>query len=301
MPYSLLGGHALGFDLARLARGRQAAAVLRTALTADVADLDAWAAQHPGAAARSSQVRAAARADERAATVRSVLPLAGAAVEEAVTTGASTLLRRLETSLLGDSHALDHFVRRELLGWTWIHAGQMSVQDPTASAAADVLSDAAVSGFLGDRLDAGVRRAMVAPYLRADLPTRDETASTGMGRLDRVLDQLADGDEAVRAAWRRVVDENRLRTAEWAPAMHQASWAVSMAGRLRLACDAQLAGVIAFQLAGLTPRDAAYGVWNAISGVLQAVAIADLLPATASTVLLRPWHLVYGEGPVFGA
>ena len=35
MPYSLVGAHALGFDLARLARGRQAAAVLRTALTAD--------------------------------------------------------------------------------------------------------------------------------------------------------------------------------------------------------------------------------------------------------------------------
>ena len=300
MPYSRVGGHARGFDLARLGRGRQSAAVLRTALTADVADLDRWATHHPGAVARSSWLRAAAKADARAATVRSVLPLAGAAVEEAVTTGASTLLRRLENSLLGDTHALDHFVRHELLDWTWIHAGPMSVQDPTASAAADVLSDAATSGYLGDRLDAGVRRAMVAPYLRADLRTRDETASTGMARVDRVLDRLSSGDEAVRAAWRRVVDEQRQRTAEWAPAMHQASWAVSMAGRLRLACDAQLAGVIAFQLSGLTPRDASYGVWNAVSGVLQAVVIADLLPATTSAVLLRPWHLVYGEGPLSG-
>ena len=230
-----------------------------------------------------------------------MLPLAGAAVEEAVTTGASTLLRRLETSLLGDAHTLDHFIRHDLLDWTWIHSGPMSVQDPTASAAADVLADAATSGYLGDRLDAGVRRAMVVPYLRADLPTRDETASTGMARVDRVLDRLSAGDESVRSAWRRVVDEQRIRTAEWAPAMHQASWAASMSGRLRLACDVQLAGVIAFQLAGLTPRDAAYGVWNAVSGVLQAVVMVDLLPTTAASVLVRPWHLVYGEGPISGS
>lgn len=301
MPYSLVGGHALGFDLARLGRGRQAAAVLRTALTADVADLDRWATHHPGAVARSSWLRATARADARAETVRNVLPLAGAAVEEAVTTGASTLLRRLETSLLGDTHTLDHFIRHDLLDWTWIHSGPMSVQDPTASAAADVLADAATSGYLGDRLDAGVRRAMVVPYLKAELPTRDETAATGMARVDRVLDRLSAGDESVRSAWRRVVDEQRLRTAQWAPAMHQASWAASMSGRLRLACDVQLAGVIAFQLAGLTPRDAAYGVWNAVSGVLQAVVMVDLLPATAASVLVRPWHLVYGEGPISGS
>ena len=299
MPYSLVGAHALGFDLARLARGRQAAAVLRTALTADAADLDRCAAQHPGAVIRGPWLQATARADARAATVRSVLPLAGEAVEEAVTTGASTLLRRLETSLLGDTHALDHFLRHDVLDWTWLHSGPMAVQDPTASTAADVLADAAISGFLGDRLDAGVRHAMVTPYLRADLPTRDETASTGMARLDRVLDRLADSDESARAAWRRVVDEQRLRTAEWAPAMHQASWAVSMADRLRLACDAQLAGVIAFQRGGLTPRDAAYGVWNAVSGVIQAVVVADLLPARTSAVLMRPWHLVHGsDGPL---
>ncbi|HEY0950081.1 hypothetical protein [Nocardioides sp.] len=300
MPYSLVGAHALGFDLARLVSGRQAAAVLRTALTADSTDLDQWAAQHPGAVARSDWLRATTRADARAETVRSVLPLAGAAVEEAVTTGASTLLRRLETSLLGDTRTLDHFVRHDLLDWTWIHSGPMSVQDPTASAAADVLADAAVSGYLGARLDPGVRRGMVTPYLRADLPTRDETASTGMARVDRVLDRLSSADESVRAEWRRVVDEQRLRTAEWAPAMHQASWACSMSGRLRLACDVQLAGVIAFQLAGLTPRDAAYGVWNAVSGVLQAVVMIDLLPSKAAAVLVRPWHLVYGEGPISG-
>ena len=75
--------------------------------------------------------------------------------------------------------------------------------------------------------------------------------------------------------------------------MHQATWALSITERLRLACDAQLAGVIAFGRAGFTARDASYGVWNALSGVLQASAVGDLLSADDADVLRRPWRAVY--------
>ena len=44
---------------------------------------------------------------------------------------------------------------------------------------------------------------------------------------------------------------------------------------------------------GFTPRDAAYGVWNAIVGVLQARVVGDLLPSAEAYVLLRPWRAVH--------
>ena len=171
----------------------------------------------------------------------------------------------------------------------------MAVQDPVASDAADVLSDAAACGYLRGRLADDVRRAMAAPYVLAGLPARDETMPTSLVEVDLRLEVLAAADEEVRRAWREVVDRLRAHTARWAPAMHQATWALSLAGRLRLACDAHLAGVIAFHRAGFTARDAAYGVWNALAGVLGAGAVGDLLPAADAEVLLRPWREVYGN------
>ena len=168
------------------------------------------------------------------------------------------------------------------------------MQDPAAAEAADVLADAAFAGYLRGRLPEDARRAMAVPFLRAGVPSRDATVPTGVPDVDEVLTVLAGADDAVRRRWRQVVDDLRTHTAEWAPAMHQATWALSLTDRLRLACDAQLAGVIAFNRAGFSARDAAYGVWNAFSGVLQASAVGDLLPGPETDVLLRPWREVYG-------
>lgn len=282
MPYSVVGGPALGFDLARLAGGDQVAAVLRAALAAGPDELDRLAACHPGATARADWTRAWA-----------ATPV-GAALDHGAG-GETALLRRLETSLLGDVHALDRFVRRDLLDRTWLHSGPVAVQDPVASEAADVLVDAAVSGYLRGQLTDDDRRAMATPFVRAGLPSRDHGTPTGVVDVDRLLDVLGGSDEPVRRAWREVVDRLRLHTAQWAPAMHQATWALSMTERLRLSCDVHLAGVLAFRRGGFTARDAAYGVWNALAGVLQATAVGDLLPATETDALLRPWRAVYGE------
>jgi hypothetical protein len=238
--------------------------------------------------------QAAEPGDEVFGGLGQALALAGDALEEAAA-GETKLLRRLEAGLLGDANALDRLVRHELLDWTWLHSGSLSVQDPVAAEAADVLSDAALCGYLRDRLPESARRAMAVPFLRAGVPSRDATVATGVPEVDQVLAVLAGADDGVRRRWRQVVDELRTHTTQWAPAMHQATWALSLTERLRLACDAQLAGVIAFDRAGFTAKDASYGVWNSLSGVLQASAVGDLLSAADADVLLRPWREVYGS------
>jgi len=292
VPYSVVGAPALAFDLARLPGGDQVAGVLRSALTATADDVERLAAAHPGLPARSTWLRVRDVAISTTENVADVLSLAGRALDEAAA-GETRLLRRLETGLLGDVDALDRIIRRELLDWTWVHSGELAVQDPAAAEAADVLADAAFAGYLRGRLPEDARRAMAVPFLRAGVPSRDATVPTGIADVDEVLTVLAGADDAARRRWREVVDDLRTHTAEWAPAMHQATWALSLTDRLRLACDAQLAGVIAFRRAGFEARDAAYGVWNAISGVLQASAIGDVLPAADADVLLRSWRAVY--------
>lgn len=296
MPYSVVGAPALAFDLARLSGGDQVSGVLRAALTAGSDDLERLSASHPGMTTRTTwqQVRdRALETDEESGWLGDALTHAGDALEQAAG-GETKLLRRLETGLLGDAPALDRFVRYEILDWTWLHSGELSVQDPIAAEAADVLADAALGGYLRDRLPEAARRAMAVPFLRAGVPSRDATVPTGVPEVDEVLAVLSNADENVRRRWRGVVDELRTNTNQWAPAMHQATWALSLTERLRPACDAQLAGVIAFGRAGFTAKDAAYGVWNALSGVLQASSVGDVLPTADADVLLRPWRRVYG-------
>jgi len=296
MGYSVIGAPALGFDLARLPGGSQVAEVLRVAIAAGPETVERLADAHPGAGAREQWRRACLEPAAATDSLRDALPLAGAAIEEAAA-GETALLRRLETSLLGDAAALDRLVRHELLDWTWLSTGSVAVQDPAASLAADVLVDAATSAYLREEQPGDLRRAMAAPYVRAAVTGADDSGAltTGVPEVDDRLTTLAGTDGPTREAWRRVVDELRVHTAQWAPAMHQATWALSLSERLRTACDAQLAGVVAFDRGGFTAHDAAYGAWNAWAGVLQATTVSDLLSATDAAVLLRPWHAVHGN------
>jgi hypothetical protein len=295
MPYSHLGAPALGFDLVRLDAGERVATVLRSGLAVGASDLDGLAAAHPGAAARESWTASWQRLDPaHGRALRDVLPLAGEAISGAAE-GDTRLLRRLELSLVGDSPALERFVRREVLDWTWVTSGSTAVQDPAATPAADVLSDAAVSAYLQEHLATDVRRAMAAPLLRSGLTLTSSPGGTGVPLVDERLEVLAGADDSARQRWRVTVDRLRLTTGEWAPAMHQAAWALVTSERLRLATDVQLAGVQAFRRGGFSPQDAAYGVWNAVAGSLQAGVVADLLPAAVEQVLTRPWRSVYEE------
>ncbi|RLV48799.1 hypothetical protein D9V37_13845 [Nocardioides mangrovicus] len=199
-------------------------------------------------------------------------------------------LRLLESSLLGDVPQLDRFVRHDVLDWA-----AEAVSAPVASRAADVLVAAAAPAY-ADGVTDHWRRLAVTGFLGAEIEHADETMPTGHARLDQLLAEVAAADIAAREAWRQAVTQMQVWTTRWAPAMHEATWALHLTDRLRLAADAQLAAVLAFRSGGFNAHDAAYGVWNALSGLVHATLADDLL-ADEHRARLTLVHRLVGTGP----
>ncbi len=300
MAYSLVRASELACDLVRLPHGAEVAQVLRTALACDAVAVADLSARHPGPhrVHRWGQVLAAGAGGSPRTEVLLAAVDADAVVDRARSGDrppSTATVDRLGRALLGDVAAVDRVLRHEVLDWTWLGSGDLCVQDPEASRACDVLADAAASAYCSWRLDDATRRSMLAPYLAA---RTCEPQQTGHEVVDAALHHLARTDEAGRRDWREVVLELRPAAVAWAPAMHEAAWALSLAGRVRLAADVQLAAATAFVAAGFTPSDAARGVWDTVSGSVQALLCVDLLPARHADVLLAAWRRVHGSGPV---
>ena len=300
MTYSLVSAGSLGFDLARLPGGTGTTQVLLDALACDDADLAALAAAHPGPGRAERWARVLGAGQEVSAG--SALRLAGPALDLTAAgdlAGGRDLITRLARAPLGDLAALDRLVRHDVLSWTWSTADDVAVQRAEHTRAADVLVDAAASAYASRWLGDDLRRELCAPYLSAR-SGRVLAEDVGPAPVRGVLRELRGWDAADRASWRAAVDLLRPHTGAWTTSMHEASWAVHLAGRLRTAAEAQLHGVLAFDAAGLGPEDAAYGSWNALSGVLQALSVTDLLADEHLDVLLRPWVVARGSSPVEG-
>ena len=107
--------------------------------------------------------------------------------------------------------------------------------------------------------------------------------------LQTFLASVRDLDDAGRARWRIAVDEGRAEHRPWAGAMHEASWAAHVSGRTRALAAVQLHAVQAFLDSGFDGRDGASGVWNAVAGCVQGLAMADLLDEASLAVLRAPW------------
>jgi hypothetical protein len=291
-----VGAPTLGYDLARLPQGEQVAKVVRTALRCGPHDLEKLSARHPGPT-RDDRWRTAV-AEHNPGPVTAALPVGDQGLARAVAAdapGSAATLASAEGAMVGDLEALDRLIRVDILDWTWLRSGDLAVQDPVAARAADVLVDAAASGFLAASAPRPIRRMMAAPYLVARLRLVDAASGTGHPDVDRLLAVLGCADAEMRTSWRHAVDALRPGNTTWAPAMHQATWALTVADRLRLGLDAQMAAVAAFRAAGFHGRDAAYGVWNAVSGAVSATASADLLGVEDYATLMRVCRRVHGH------
>ncbi|HEX3005189.1 MAG TPA: hypothetical protein VHO27_13335 [Angustibacter sp.] len=300
MTYSLVNASALGFDLVRLPGGPNVAEVVVRAMDADESALQELANAHPGPCRTSCWDAAVAAATARP-PMRAALELAAEAIDLAAAgdqRASQELVTRLGAAPLGDLQALDRFVRRDVLDWTWETAGDVALQRLRDRLAADVLVDAATSAYCAQLLDDDDRRHLAAPYLTATRQAGAAPDAGGAGEaVAAVLHEITTWDESDRAEWRSAVDLLRTGQGAWTAAMHEAGWAAHLAGRTRTAARVQMLAVTAFRGAGFSGSDAAHGSWNALSGVLQALVVIDLLGDDETSTLLAPWHLARGGRP----
>jgi hypothetical protein len=292
VPYSLVSAATLGFDLVRLPAGRAVAEVLLVGLAADSAELTRVAAAHPSRGLEREQrgVRAvrSRRAREMAASVPHVRDAA------AGTDGnrAAVLVAQLEQGTIGDAPTLERLLREDVLGPE--HPVAALLDPESLAEAADVLADAAVGYWAAGVLPPLVRRDLTAAFDRVT----DGGPLAGAEELDDVqtfLASLRDLDDAGRARWRSAVDEGRAERRPWATAMHEACWAAHVSGRTRALAAVQLHAVQAFLDGGFDGRDGASGVWNAVAGCVQGLAMADLLDEASLAVLRAPWLRVTAQ------
>jgi hypothetical protein len=299
VPYSLVSAATLGFDLVRLPAGRAVAEVLLTGLGADVPALSSIAAAHPGrglsAGERGLRAVRSRRAREMATTVPHVR---GATAGLGNVDRAAVLVAQLEVGTIGDAVALERLLREDVLGREHLATGFLTSEE--WEEASDLLADAALGYWAAGVLPPLVRRELTGPFDRildagsVALPGAGADLGPAAGELEGFLEAIRALDDPGRSLWRTAVDEGRADHRPWAAAMHEASWAAHVSGRTRTLAGAQLHAVQAFLDGGFDRHDGAAGVWNAVAGCVQGIAMSDLLDEASLGVLRAPWVRVAG-------
>ncbi|GIE27964.1 hypothetical protein Ait01nite_010090 [Actinoplanes italicus] len=287
--YSLVSAPVLGFDLTRLEGGPAVAEVMLRALRLQSGDLSVLAERLPDENVRGPlwvEVESAAR---RMPTLK------GMSKDDPAGN-----LALVERAPIGSVDALLTCLRYDVMSWTWEGAGRDARQSEDAAAATALLCDAAVASYLREVLDSDIRRRLGAGWVSAvrklpagapiDLGPHHYTVSALLDRLRtlRTEDRLRVSTAA---------DDARRNTAGWSPAVHSASWAAYLSDRVRTAAAAQMLLVQAVDTAGIPLADRAGGVWNMLSGAVQALVVRDLLDTATAHRLLAP--VVAALGPAW--
>ena len=287
--YSLVSAPVLGFDLTRLAGGSATAEVVLRGLRLQKDDLQILADRLPDEGVRGPlwvEVESAARR---------MPSLKGMSKEDPA--GSLALVERAP---IGSVDALLTCLRYDVMSWTWTGAGRDAKQTDTGAAATALLCDAAVGSYLREVLDDDTRRRLGAGWVSAmrKLPTG---APIDLGPHHYAVSALLDRLRSLRSA-----DLNRLVTSAedarrnaggWSPAVHSASWAAYLSDRVRTAAAAQMLLVQAVDTADIPLADRAGGVWNMLSGAVQALVVRDLLDTSTAHRLLAP--VVAALGPAW--
>ncbi|OLE21397.1 MAG: hypothetical protein AUG44_27765 [Actinobacteria bacterium 13_1_20CM_3_71_11] len=287
--YSLVSTPVLGFDLTRLGGGSATAEVLLRGLCLSEWDLPILARRLPGEDVRGPLWLEVEAAGRQLTTVRTA-----ATVEDAL-----RAMAIVERAPIGTVDGLLHCVRHDVLAWTWVTREGVARQAPVAEKAAGVLCDAAVSSYLRDQLPDPVRRGLAAAWVGAlrqlpasqpiDLGPHHHTVTA---LLDRV--RTVSSHEVHRLL--RAADDSRTAPSGWASAVHSASWGAYLSGRTRTAAAAQLLLVQAVDTGAVPLADRAAGVWNVLSGAVQALVVRDLLDGATAHRLLAPVLAALGPG-----
>ena len=285
--YSLVSAPVLGFDLTRLGGGSATAEVMLRALRLQLGDLPVLAERLPDEGVRGPlwvEVESAAR---RMPTLKGM--------KEDDPAGALALVERAP---IGSVDALLTCLRYDVMAWTWHGTGRDAQQSEEAAAATALLCDAAVASYLREVLDESTRRMLGAGWVSA-LRKLPAGAPIDLGPHHYAVSSLLDRLRSVRPRdLTRLVasaEDARRNAGGWSPAVHSASWAAYLSDRVRTAAAAQMLLVQAVDTAAIPLADRAGGVWNMLSGAVQALVVRDLLDTATAHRLLAP--VVAALGP----
>nr|WP_221378450.1 hypothetical protein [Actinoplanes polyasparticus] len=287
--YSLVSAPVLGFDLTRLTGGSATAEVMLRGLRLQAADLPVLADRLPDEGVRGPlwvEVESAARR---------MPSLKGLNKDDAA--GSLALVERAP---IGTVDSLLTCLRYDVMAWTWTGTGRDATQTEVAASATALLCDAAVASYLREVLDADTRRGLGAGWVAAmrKLPTG---APIDLGPHHYTVSALLDRLRSLRSSdLSRLLasaEDSRRNAGGWSPAVHSASWAAYLSDRVRTAAAAQMLLVQAVDTAAIPLADRAGGVWNMLSGAVQALVVRDLLDTSTAHRLLAP--VVAALGPAW--
>lgn len=286
--YSLVSAPVLGFDLCRLEGGPATAEILLRTLSLTPDDLGGLSRRLPDDGERLTLWQDIEHASRTVTTI-AALPRKGT----------EAALALLEQAPIGTVDALVHCVRHEILDWTW-RQGQadppapgdsdLPEQSEQAARATAVICDAVAASYLRPFLPAPTRRRLTAAWLTATHRTGGPVVDLGPQHqvVTGLFARLREARPGDAARLVRAVDDSRGLESDWAPAIHSASWAVYISGRIHAAAAAQLQLVLAVDEAGVSLADRACGVWNMLSGTVQALVVRDVLDESALHRLIAP-------------
>jgi hypothetical protein len=287
--YSLVSAPVLGFDLTRLSGGSATAEVMLRGLRLQKSDLPVLAARLPDEGVRGPlwvEVESAAR---RMPTLK------GMSKEDPA--GSLALVERAP---IGSVDALLTCLRYDVMSWTWQGSGRDAQQSESAASATALLCDAAVASYLREVLDDDTRRRLGAGWVSA-MRKLPPGAPIDLGPHHYAVSSLLDRLRSLRSAdLNRLLasaEDARRNAGGWSPAVHSASWAAYLSDRVRTAAAAQMLLVQAVDTASIPLADRAGGVWNMLSGAVQALVVRDLLDTSTAHRLLSP--VVAALGPAW--
>lgn len=278
--YTLISASVLALDLARHPGGAAVADVVDSALA-----LGAVAAEGPAlgtvdlerAAARRRLLTAADRAPRLDEALRSVSLSWGTG-----SVGAAS--RVLQSTLMGRLDDLVLLVQRELTA-----AGQ-------PAEVVDVVVDSVVATWAAhaDGVAAADVHLLRAPWRAVGGEVPPSPPSCGdRPALLALLEAVARADRAQWLSLDRAHDAAH-RGLSWSDLVHAASRAAVEHGRTADVARWQLSSVRAVHAAGHAARTPAPGAGMSVVGAVQALSVADVLPADVAGRLLAPCRVVLG-------
>jgi hypothetical protein len=290
--YSLVSAPVLGFDLARARGGARVADVVVRALALGSGDLPVLARLYHDDTARLGAWVELTRSGEADPELGPLV----AGVTARVADGEPVTNRQLallETARIGDLGGLLRCLRHDVFDWTWnasSGAPDLRVQQEQVARAVAVVCDAAAAAYAQEQLSTPARRRLAGSWLRGtrELPERVPDLGPQHAAIEALLARVRRVGEADRARLARAVDRSR-RGGDWSGAVHAASWAVHLSGRVRAAAAAQLLLVRAVADAGIPVEELAAGAWNLLSGAVQALSVRDVADAGTLHALISPY------------